>query len=157
MAAATAPATAPPAPSSFDASLAASAAAKFSPRSLSKGTSIPVRLLSVADSSVTMEGFLPGSVMSDVKGSDGSVAIPVNSPAVIMVRESRKTGAISRMVLGLYSVRIGEREHALSDGAREPATVTITEDAGKEGAHSAVHLHYGAHLDFQLATAVELR
>ena len=150
------PATAPT-PSNFDASLAPSASVKFSPHLLGKGTNIPVKLLSVADSSVTQEGFLPGQVTSDVKGADGTLAIPANSPAVIIVRESKKTGAISRMVLGLYSVRIGESEHALSDGAKEPATVTVTEDAGKGTSHSAVHLQFGAPLDFQLQTPVQLR
>jgi hypothetical protein len=103
-----------------------------------------------------VEGFLPGQVTSDVKAADGSVAIPANSPAVIIVRESKKSGAISRMVLGLYSVKIGEGEHALSDGAKEPATLTLTEDAGKGNTHSAVHLQFGANLDFELEAPVQL-
>lgn len=137
--------------------MAPSAPVHFSPRTLAKGTSVPVKLLSVADSSVTQEGFLPGLVTSDVKAADGATAIPANSPAVIVVRESRRTGALSRMVFGLYSVRIGDSEHALSDGAKEPAVITFTEDAGKGTAHSAVHLQYGARLDFQLQTSVQLR
>ena len=150
------PASGTPSPSGFD-STVTSTPFNFKPTSLAKGTEIEVKLLSVADSSVTTPGFLPGIVTSDVKGTDGTVAIPANSPVVVLVRESGKSGAISRMVFGLYSVRIGDREHALSDGAKESAVLTFTDDAGKGPTHSAVHLQFGARLDFQLGTAVQLR
>jgi hypothetical protein len=149
-------APASPAPSGFDTTVA-SAPITFKPTTLGRGTHIPVKLLSVADSSVTQPGFLPGTVISDVKGGDGSVVIPADSPVVVMIRDSSKTGPISRMVFGLYSVRIGNREHELTDGAKEPAVLTFTEDAGRGPAHSAVHLQFGATLDFQLQNPLPLR
>ncbi|MDE3199188.1 MAG: hypothetical protein KGN84_22755 [Acidobacteriota bacterium] len=111
----------------------------------------------MADTSVTTTGFLPAIVTADVRSSDGAVAIPANSPAVVVVRESGKKGAISRMSIGLYSVRIADTEHDFSNGEKEPAFVSFTEDAGNGPAHSAVHLQFGTLLEFKLETPVELR
>ena len=125
--------------------------------SLAAGTVVPVRLASVVDSSMTFNGFIMGQVDADVKGADGQLAIPAGSQIAMLVRESNKSGPISTLRIGLYTINIAGHQHALSNGVRDAATVVLTEDAGRGPSHSSVHLQYGSHLDFKLDAPVQLR
>ncbi len=134
-----------------------SAPAREMDRGLSAGTVIPVQLQAVIDSSVTGPSFSGGIVPTDVNGPQGRVAIPAGSPVVMAIRLIGRKGPISKIVLGLYAIVISGHEYPLSNGSKDPATLTFTEDAGEGLAHGAVHLQYGARLDFKLDTPVRFR
>ena len=126
-------------------------------RSLAAGTVLLVRSLSVVDSSVNFPGFLPGAVDADVMGADGLLAIPSGSSVAIAVRQTGRTGAISTLRLGLYSINIGGNQYPLSNGVKDAATLSLAEDAGKGPGHSSVHIEYGEQLEFKLEAPVQLR
>jgi hypothetical protein len=124
--------------------------------SLAAGTVLPIRFESVIDSSVAFGGFLMGTVESDVNGADGQLAIPAGSSVAIMVRESKRTGSVSTLQLGLYSMNVAGHQYLLTNGAKDAATVVLTEDAGHGAGHSSVHIQYGDHLTFKLDVPVQL-
>jgi hypothetical protein len=124
--------------------------------SLAAGTVLPVRFDSVIDSAVAFVGFLMGTVESDVNGSDGQLAIPSGSSVAMVVRESKKTGSVSTLQLGLYSMNVAGHQYLLTDGAKDAATVVLTEDAGHGAGHSSVHIQYGDHVTFKLDVPVQL-
>jgi hypothetical protein len=124
--------------------------------SLAAGTVVPVQLNSVVDSSYTVRDLIGGRVTADVKGTDGRVALSSGSVVTINVRESGKKGTISTVVLGLYSVNVQGAQYALSNGHRDAATLTFTEDAGKGQGHTSVHLPYHYDVDFKLDEAIQL-
>jgi hypothetical protein len=97
-----------------------------------------------------------GIVESDVNGADGRLAIPAGSRVAVIVRESNKKNSISTLRLGLYGINIGGRQYVMSDGAKDSATLLLTEDAGKGAGHSSVHVEYGASLTFKLDAPVQL-
>lgn len=117
---------------------------------------MPVRLASVVDSSVPYSGFIMGAVESDVNGTDGQVAIPAGSQTAIMVRDASRSGPISTLRLGLYSINVAGHQHSLTNGIKDAATIVLTENAGQGPSHSTVHLQYGTHLDFKLDEPVQL-
>lgn len=131
--------------------------AKQESHSLAAGTVVPVRNLSVIDSSVMFPGYMMGVVESNVNGSDGRIAIPAGSHVAIIVRESSKMASVSILQMGLYSINIGGHQYVLSNGVRDSSTLVLKEDAGKGPGHSSVHLTYGEHLAFKLDAPVELR
>lgn len=116
-----------------------------------------VRSLSVIDSSVNFPGFLTGAIDADVMGADGQLAIPAGSSVAIAVRQGGRTGALSTLQLGLYSINIGGNQYSLSNGVKDAATLSLTEDAGKGPGHSSVHVEYGEQLAFKLEAPVQLR
>ena len=144
-------------PSDLFSSPASGSAVQPQSHSLAAGTVVSLRLTTVVDSSIPMGGFIMGIVTDDVKGADGRLAIPAGAQTAIAVRESSKTGAVSVLRMGLFSINIGGHQYPLSTGAHDAATVVITEDAGKDAAHSSVHLQYDTRLDFKLENAVQLR
>jgi len=123
---------------------------------LASGTSIPVELRTVLDSSLA-SGFVLGVLAEDVMGGNGGVAIPAGSAVTMLIRKMGKTGAISVLDLGLYSVNIAGQQYGLSDGETDAAILHFTEDAGNGPAHRAVHLQYGRRLEFKLEHAVALK
>jgi hypothetical protein len=125
--------------------------------SLAAGTAVPVQSISVIDSSVRVPGYVMGVVDSDVNGADGRLAIPAGSHVAIIVRQSNKNNSISTLQLGLYSININGHQYVMSNGAKDAATLVLTEDAGRGAGHSSVHVQYGEHLEFKLDTPVQLR
>jgi hypothetical protein len=125
--------------------------------SLAAGTVLPVRLISVIDSSAPFAGFAVAVITDNVNGTDGHVAIPAKSQLAIAVRDARRTGPISTLRLGAYSINIAGRQYQLSNGATDAATLVFTEDAGKGDGHSSVHLQYGTELAFKLDKPLQLR
>jgi hypothetical protein len=124
--------------------------------SVPAGTVVPVELKSVIDTANGFQGYIGGVVPTDVRSPDGRVAIPAGSRATILVRKIGRTGAISVLDLGLYSMNILGKEFTFSNGVEDASTLSFTEDAGKGPGHSAVHLQYGYELDFKLNKAVQL-
>jgi hypothetical protein len=123
---------------------------------IAAGTVVPVRSISVIDSSERFPGYVLGIVESDVKGADGRLAIPADSRVALIVRQSNKKNAISTLQLGLYSINIGGRQYVTSNGAVDSSTLLLTEDAGRGPGHSSVHIQYGQHLAFKLDTPLQL-
>ncbi len=117
---------------------------------------MPIRSISVIDSSVMFPGYVMGVVDSDVNGVDGRLAIPAGSHAAIIVRQSSRIGAISTLQLGLYSVNVAGHQYPLSNGIKDSSTLVLTEDAGKGSGHSSVHIEYDERLSFKLETPVQL-
>jgi hypothetical protein len=124
--------------------------------SIAPGTIVPVRSISVIDSSVLFRGYVMGIVEENVNGSDGRVAIPAGSPVAVIVRRSSRTGSISALQLGLYTVNIGGHQYSMSNGIKDSSTLLLTEDAGQGPGHSSVHVLYGDHLSFKLDVPVQL-
>jgi hypothetical protein len=125
--------------------------------SLAAGAVVPIRSISVIDSSVRFPGYVMGIVDSNVNGADGKLAIPAGSHVAIIVRQANKNNSISTLQLGLYSINIGGHQYVVSNGAKDAATLLLTEDAGRGAGHSSVHIQYGEHLEFKLDTPVQLR
>jgi hypothetical protein len=125
-------------------------------RSLAVGTVVPIRFESVVDSAVAFGGYAMGTVESDVNGADGQLAIPAGSSVAMVIRESKKTGGVSTLQLGLYSTNIAGHQYALTNGAKDAATVVLTEDAGHGSGHTSVHIQYGDHITFKLDVPVQL-
>lgn len=121
------------------------------------GAVIPVSLKTVIDSADTKQGFTWGRISGDVKGPDGRVAIPEGSRATVIIRRIGRLGAKSVVDIGLYSVNIQGRQFPFSDGRRDFANLSFTDDAGKGGGHNSIHLDYNYPLEFKLDTAVQLR
>lgn len=130
--------------------------AKPESHTLAAGTVLQVRSLSAIDSAVNFPGFLTGAVEEDVMGADGKLAIPSGSNVAIAVRKFGRTGAISTLQLGLYSINIAGTQYSLSDGVKDASTLSLTEDAGRGPGHSSVHLEYGQHMTFKLDAPVNL-
>jgi len=127
------------------------------PFGLPTGTLVPVKLLSVVDSSYPYSGFLPAVTVENIKGTDGRIAIPAGSPVIVEPRTSNKVGAISEMTLGLYEVTVAKHQYPFTDGLTDAASMSCTEDGGKGPAHSSVHLQYGTRLDFKLDRPVKFK
>jgi len=124
---------------------------------IAAGTVIEVRLRSFIDSSFTRPGFVGGTVETDVKGSDGGLAIPAGSAVTIYLRLLSQKGPISRVEMGLYAIHIGTHEFSLTSGSTDAASLVFTDDAGKGASHSSVHVPYGTILQFKLDRAVQLQ
>ena len=108
------------------------------------------------DSSQTLQGFVSGVVPSEVKGSDGRVAIPAGSRVTMLIRRIGRIGPTSVVDLGLYSINILGKEFSFSNGIDDAAVVKLTDDAGLGPGHNAVHLQYGNLLQFRLDRSVQL-
>ncbi len=117
---------------------------------------MPVSLRTVLDSSFPAARFAVGDVISDVKGVDGKIAVPAGSTVTMAVRNTGRTGAISQLMISIYTINILGKQCSFSDGRTEAAHLQFTEDAGKGSAHTSVHLQYGHELDFKLERAVLL-
>ncbi|HVW87774.1 MAG TPA: hypothetical protein VHB50_23980 [Bryobacteraceae bacterium] len=131
---------------------------KIESHSLGAGTVISVETGNVIDSMNASSGqFVPGLVETDVHGVDGKLAIPAQSSVVMIIRNSGRTGSISELVLGLYAVNIQGTQYTLSNGQKDPATLSFSENAALGPAHASVHLQRQARLDFRLESPVQLR
>jgi hypothetical protein len=119
---------------------------------------ITLEIKTVLDSSLMAPGQLMWArATEDVKDSAGRTVIPAGSSMTFIIRQSGRSGSISVLSLGLYSVSVGGRSYRLSNGDKDAATVTFTEDAGQGASHAAVHLFAGQRIDFKLGSALQLR
>lgn len=119
---------------------------------------MPVELLTVADSSALAPAtFLPAMITENVNGPDGKLAIPANSPVVLVARDVKdRVGSLSEIQLGLFSINVAGHQYVVSDGVNDPARVAFTEDSGLGPAHSTVHLQYGFEFDLKIDRTVQL-
>ena len=125
---------------------------------LASGTNIPVQFTYILDSSETVAGqYMYSVVDEDVKGSDGRLAIPAGSTVTLVVRESGRRGAVSRVRVGLLSAYIAGKAYNLSKGDIDVAALDFTEDAGQGPGHASVHIERGTRLAFKLTSAVPLQ
>ncbi len=113
--------------------------------------------MTVLDTNFPSARFAVGSVASDVKGSDGRIALPAGSAVTLAVRDMKKTGAISILNISIYTVNVLGKQIGFSDGRTEAAQLTFTEDAGQGSTHTAVHLQYGQVLDFKTNRGVQIQ
>ncbi len=68
---------------------------------LAKGAPVVVEIEETFDSEILFPRQFSFAVVGEnVKGPDGGIAIPSNSPALLIVRDVGKTGGISRLVFG---------------------------------------------------------
>jgi hypothetical protein len=121
--------------------------------SIAVGTIVPIDNNDVIDTGVVEPGVLyTGKVDRDVVGSDGGIAIPARTNAVMIVRDVN-VGGVPQLVLGLYTIGVGGLQHRLANGKPDVATLTYLSDSRK----GQIHLQSHSLLNFRLDRAVDLR
>jgi hypothetical protein len=136
----------------------APALAKAESRVVPVGAALNIRILDAVDSELTGRGrFIPAVFDDDVMGSDGHLAIPAGTHAVVVVRDIGREGAISRATLGVFSIEIDGHSHRFSEGVKDAATLKLTEDAALGASHRSVHLEADSRLSFKVEAPLDLR
>ncbi len=122
------------------------------------GTIVPVSVYEVLDSDTTPPGTFGYSVVDDdVKGTDGKIAIPRGSPAIILVRTSGREGQVSVLALSLYQVTIAGKSIVPLPGTFELGHADFQEDASKDAHVKSVHFTRQSRIEFKLTQAIRLK
>ena len=138
--------------------MASSATAPVKSGTLAAGTSVLVETLEFFDSdNPDSARFLLGSVLDDLHGPDGKLAVPAGSGALLVVRSLGKQGSHSLVIFGLNKIDAGAKSYRLGDGAKDMATLRIDEDSVQGPGHRDVHLSKQSRLVFKLDTSVQAR
>ena len=122
------------------------------------GTIVPIRMLEVLDSETpVLEPFIVAKVDADVHGSDGGLALPAGSNALLTVVGMGKVKGISSLSLALYSVDVNGHQYRFIEGDTRKAVAVFTEDGGNGAMHRTVHLSESSVVNFKLVAPVQLR
>ena len=125
-------------------------------KSIAAGTPIEVELGEVVDSGAVFEPrYVLGTVLDDVKGADGRLAIPAESAALMIVRDAAKNGTISKLVLGLNRLQVAGK--TVRSENKDLALLTLQDDSAGGDFHRSVHLYKQSRVTFKLETAIPLR
>jgi len=137
--------------------LPATAAGVVKTHSLSAGTRIDVEASEAFDSDMDLEyGFLFGTVVDDVSGQDGQLAIPANSKALLAIRVNARQGNLTRVILGLNRIDAAGKFYRAGKGAKDLATLTFDEDSSRGPGHRSVHITGSTPLSFRLDGPIQV-
>ena len=99
----------------------------------------------------------PATAAADVMGSDGKLAVPEGSHAVVVVTNAKKDGSISTLSLGLWQLTINGQSYLLGRGTIGQGTISLREDGVQGDGHRTVHLQRGQVLKFTLTNPLRLK
>ena len=122
------------------------------------GTVVSVAIREVLDSQTTIPGtFGYATVDEDVRGSDGKIALPKGTPALLGIPLVGKQDGVSLMSITLYQFTVGSKSVIPPPGFREFARLDLKEDFTGAARRSSVHLGRQSRVDFTLDQPIRLK
>jgi hypothetical protein len=119
---------------------------------LGRGAAILVETSDVIDSGNARVGTLSHvTVVGDVKGPEGKVAVPALSSGTVIILEAGKKERSSYLKLALYQLSVANRSFLLSRGSKHLAEMESVEDSVRGEGHRSVHIARGTLLEFTLS------
>ncbi len=122
------------------------------------GTVVSVAIREVLDSQTTIPGtFGYATIDEDVRGSDGKIALPKGTPALLGIPLVGKQEGVSLMSITLYQFMVGNKSVIPPPGSREFGRVDLKEDFTGAARRSSVHLGRQSRVDFTLTQPIRLK